>query len=123
MHSLLESELKRITGSNSAIILFNMNPLYLGTGVIERPGGTCMRNEEVEIEQRSDAIIIKPKTKRASQLRAQILRKMKAAGLIEDLSWEQPPVVSPKERARLAKQLSHGQPLSEIIIEDREQPA
>jgi antitoxin component of MazEF toxin-antitoxin module len=79
--------------------------------------------EEVEIEQRSDAIIIKPKTKRASQLRAQILREMKAAGLIEDLSWEQPPVISPKERARLAKQLSHGKPLSEIIIEDREQPA
>ena len=32
--------------------------------------------EEVEIEQRSDVIIIKPKTKHASQLRAQILHEM-----------------------------------------------
>jgi hypothetical protein len=55
-------------------------------------------------------------------LRAQILREMKAAGLIEDLSWERPLAVSPEERARLAKQLSHGKPLSEIIIEDREPP-
>ena len=79
--------------------------------------------EEVEIEQRSDAIIIKAKTKRASQLRAQILREMKAAGLIEDLTWAQPPAISSEERARLAKQLSYGRPLSEIIIEDRESHA
>jgi antitoxin component of MazEF toxin-antitoxin module len=79
--------------------------------------------EEVEIEQRSDAIIIKPKIRQTSQLRAQILRKMKTAGLIEDLPWAQPPTISPEERARLAERLSHGKPLSEIIIENREQPA
>jgi hypothetical protein len=32
-------------------------------------------------------------------------------------------VVSSEERARLAKKLSHGKPLSEIIIEDREDRA
>lgn len=76
--------------------------------------------QEVEIEQRSNAIIIKPKANRANQLHAQIVSEMKAAGLIEDLLWPQPPVVSAEERARLAKRLSRGKPLSEIIIENRE---
>jgi len=79
--------------------------------------------EEVEIEQHADVIVIRPKTNRSHQLHAQIVSEMKAAGLIEDLPWAQPPVVSAEERARLAKKLSHGQPLSEIIIEDREDRA
>jgi hypothetical protein len=79
--------------------------------------------QEVEIEQRSDAIIIKPKADRTDQLRAQIVSEMKAAGLIEDLPWAQPPVISSEERARLAKKLSQGKPLSEIIIENREDRA
>ena len=79
--------------------------------------------QEVEIEQHPHAIVIKPKANRASQLHAQIVSEMKAAGLIEDLPWAQPPVVSPEECARLAKKLSHGKPLSEIIIEDREDRA
>ncbi len=49
----------------------------------------------------------------------QIGDEMKAAGLVEDLPWTHLPVVSPQERARLAKKLSYGKPLSEIIIEDR----
>jgi hypothetical protein len=48
-----------------------------------------------------------------------IVNEMKAVGLIEDLPWEHPPVVSSEERTRLAKKLSHGKPLSEIIVEDR----
>ena len=76
--------------------------------------------KEVEIEQQPNAIIIKPKAKDLSQLRTQITNEMRAAGLIEDLPWEQPPVVPAEVRARLAKKLSHGKPLSEIIIEDRE---
>jgi len=75
--------------------------------------------EEVEIEQRANAIIVKPKTNRSRQLHAQIVSEMQAAGLIEDLPWAQPQVVSSEERARLAKKLSYGKPLSEIIIEDR----
>ena len=75
--------------------------------------------EEVEIEQRVNAIIVKPKTDRADGLHAQIVNEMKAAGLIEDVPWAQPPVVLSEERARLAKKLSHGKPPAEIIIEDR----
>jgi virulence-associated protein VagC len=79
--------------------------------------------QEVEIEQKADALIIKPKANRVSQLQAQIVSQMKAAGLIEDLLWAQPPVVSSEERERLAKKLSRGKPLSETIIEDREDRA
>ena len=79
--------------------------------------------KEVEIEQHPKVIIIKPKARHTSQLRAQIMSEMKAAGLIEDLAWAQPPEISPQERARLAKKLSHGKPLSEIIIEDRQESA
>jgi hypothetical protein len=79
--------------------------------------------QEVEIEQHADVIVIKPKTNRATQLHTQIVSEMKAAGLIEDLPWAQPPVVSSEERASLAKKLSHGKPLSEIIIGDREDRA
>jgi hypothetical protein len=79
--------------------------------------------EEVEIEQHADVIVIKPKHDNARHSQAQIVNGMKATGLIEDLPWAQPPVVSAKERASLAKKLSHGKPLSEIIIEDREDRA
>jgi len=79
--------------------------------------------KEVEIERRFNAIIIKPKAKRVDRLRAQIVSEMKTAGLIEDLPWTRPPVISPERRARLAKRLSHGKVLSEIIIEDREDRA
>ncbi len=76
--------------------------------------------QEVEIEQRLDAVIIKPKAARTGDLRDQVVSKMKAAGLIEELPWSQPPRVSVEVRARLAERLSHGKPLSEIIMEDRE---
>ena len=79
--------------------------------------------QEVEIEQRPDAIIIKPKGQLAVQLRERIISEMKAAGLIENLPWAPPPVVSAEKRARLAKALSRGKPLSEIIIEEREDRA
>ena len=48
---------------------------------------------------------------------------MKAAGLVEELQWAPPPAVSAEERARLATKLSQGEPLSEIIIADRENRA
>lgn len=79
--------------------------------------------EEVEIEQRADVIIIKPTDAQADSGREQLVREMKADGLIETLPWPQPPMVSPSERARLAEELSHGQPLSDIILEEREERA
>jgi hypothetical protein len=62
--------------------------------------------QEVEIEQRPDAIIIKPKGRPATELRERIIAEMKAAGLVEDLPW-----------------VGQGKPLSEIIIEEREDRA
>jgi hypothetical protein len=79
--------------------------------------------QEVEIEQRLDAVIIKPKATRADDLRDQMVSKMKAAGLIEELPWPQPSRVSVEVRAHLADKLSRGKPLSEIIMEDREEYA
>lgn len=75
--------------------------------------------EEVEIEQQGDAIIVKPTSVPAPDLRAAIVREMKAVGLVEELPWAPPQVVSAEERARLAKKLGRGKPLSEIIIEER----
>jgi antitoxin component of MazEF toxin-antitoxin module len=76
--------------------------------------------EEVEIEQRDDALIIKPKPNHTDPTQDSIVREMKAEGLIETLPWEHPPTVSADERARLAKQLSFGKPLSTVILESRE---
>ena len=79
--------------------------------------------KEVEIEQRPDAIIITPKGPAAAQLRDRIIEEMKAAGLVEETPWTLPPEVSEGERARLAATLNQGRPLSEIIIEEREDRA
>jgi len=79
--------------------------------------------QEVEIEQRPDAVVVKPKAARAGDLRDQVVSKMKAAGLIEELPWPQPVCVSVEDRACLAETLSRGKSLSEIIMEDREEYA
>lgn len=42
------------------------------------------------------------------------------AGLLYEPDWEQPPPVSPQERAYLAQKLTADQLLSETIIADRE---
>lgn len=60
---------------------------------------------------------------KASGVRDQIVREMKADGLVETLPWPQPSTVSSAERARLAEKLSHGRPLSEVIVEEREESA
>jgi hypothetical protein len=76
--------------------------------------------EEVEIEQRANALIITPKESGENQVQARIVGEMKTAGLVEELPWAKPRTVPPEERARLAEKLGRGKPLSEIIIEDRE---
>jgi hypothetical protein len=78
---------------------------------------------EVEIERHADTVIIRPKPAEVAPWRGQVIGKMKAAGLIEDLSWPEPLVVSPEARARLTEKLSLGKPLSELIMEDREEYA
>lgn len=76
--------------------------------------------QEVEIEQRADALVVKPKVEGSGRLRDRIVNEMKAAGLIEELPWTPHLEVSTEARARLAEKLSQGQPLSELILEDRE---
>jgi hypothetical protein len=78
--------------------------------------------QEVEVEQRADALVVKPKAD-LGQLHDRIVNEMKAIGLIEELPWEPPVGVSAEVRASLAEKLSHGRPLSELIIEDREEHA
>jgi len=75
--------------------------------------------QEVEVEQREDALIIRPRSPDTRRPHAEIVREMKAAGLVEDLGWALPPAVPAEERARLAWRLAEGQPLSEIVIEER----
>jgi hypothetical protein len=79
--------------------------------------------QEVEIEQRADVLVVKPKANHSSRLHDRIVDEMKAAGLIEELPWTPPLAVSAEARARLAEKLSQGQPLSELILEDREERA
>jgi len=79
--------------------------------------------QEVQIESRPDAVVITRKAALGDAWRVEVLDKMKAAGLVEDLRWPQPARVSPETRARVAEALSRGKPLSEIIMEDREEYA
>jgi hypothetical protein len=77
--------------------------------------------QEVEIEQRADALVVKPKAESSRRLHNRIVDEMKAAGLIEELPWTRPPAMSTEARANLADKLSQGRPLSELILEDREE--
>ena len=79
--------------------------------------------EEVQIEQHEDAIIIKPKASQDASTGNEIVRRMKTHGLVETLPWKKPPRVSQEERSELAEKLSRGKPLSEVIIEGREERA
>ena len=78
---------------------------------------------EVEIEKYVDTVVIRPRPSEAASWRDQLIEKMTIAGLIEDLFWPAPLAVSPEARALLAEKLSQGKPLSEFIMEDREEYA
>ena len=52
--------------------------------------------------------------------RTRVAQVLRDAGLLYEPDWEQPPSVSPQERARLAQKLASDPPLSEMIIADRE---
>ncbi len=79
--------------------------------------------QEVGIEQRADALVVKPQAESSRGLYDLIVEEMKAAGLIEELPWTPPLAVSVDARARLTEKLSHRQPLSELILKDREERA
>jgi len=77
---------------------------------------------ELEAVRRKQTILIRPKRDTADA-RARVRQVLRAAGLLYQPDWETLPDVPPEERARLAKKLSQGQPLSEVIIAEREDRA
>jgi hypothetical protein len=78
---------------------------------------------DLEIEQVGEALVIRPKVNHTRRLYDEIVNDMKTSGLVEELPWPQPPVVSLEERERLAGKLDHGHPLSQLILEERDESA
>jgi hypothetical protein len=76
---------------------------------------------EVEVLRHPDYILIKSKVISNRGLCAQVTEIMRKAGLLVEPAWKRPPTVPPEERATLARKFSIGPPLSEIIIEEREE--
>ncbi len=52
-------------------------------------------------------------------LRQRVRAALSEAGLLVTPGWPLPPAVPAAKRAELARKLSLGRPLSEIVIEDR----
>lgn len=78
--------------------------------------------KELEAVWEKRRIVIRPRPIPADG-RSQVRQALRAAGMLYEPNWETPPPVSPEERALLAKKLAQGQPLSEIIIAERENRA
>jgi hypothetical protein len=78
---------------------------------------------EVEVVERNDYILIKPKSSEPQDARARAIAALREAQLLVTPEWEQLPEVSPAERAELAQKARQGKPLSESIIDAREDRA
>lgn len=77
---------------------------------------------ELEAVRRKQTILVRPK-RAISEPRAKVRQALRATGLLYEPDWEIPPDVSPEDRTRLAQKLAQGQPLSEIIIAERDDRA
>ena len=77
---------------------------------------------EIEVVREKGQIVIRPKPQLVDE-RAHVAQVLRAAGLLYEPDWKQPPPVSQQERARLAQKLASSPPLSEVIIADREDRA
>jgi hypothetical protein len=76
--------------------------------------------QEIEVIKDQEHIIIRPRPKPRTE-RERVLHALETAGLLlppEPLPPSHIPV-SPEEQAELARKFSVGQPLSEIVIEER----
>ncbi len=78
---------------------------------------------EVEVVERNDYILIKPKSSEPRDARARAIAALREAQLLVRPDWEQLSIVSPAERAELAQKAGQGKPLSEIIIDERDDRA
>jgi hypothetical protein len=84
-------------------------------------GDWYTRELEAVLEQRK--ITIRPRTTSSDDEHTRTTEVLREAGMMYEPHWETPSYVSPEERRRLAKKLGEGQPLSEVIIADREDRA
>jgi hypothetical protein len=76
---------------------------------------------EVQVVREEHRIVIQPKTLTPAQEHELMVQALREDGLLyEPESEPDLPVILDEERAELAKKLSVGRPLSEIIIEGRE---
>ena len=78
--------------------------------------------KELEAIREEGQIIIRPKPRTADE-RMRVGQVLRAAGLLYKPNWQQPSPVSEEERARLARKLASGPPLSEQIVADRRERA
>ena len=75
---------------------------------------------KVEVLWEKRRIIVQPQTSTPAQERELVIRALRKDGLLVEMAGEPlSPPVTPEERAELAKKLSVGRPLSEIVIEER----
>ncbi len=76
--------------------------------------------QDIEVIKDKDRIIIQPRSAPRTE-RERVLHALEMAGLLLPLEPLPPSYtpVSPEEQAELASKFSVGQPLSEIIIEER----
>ena len=75
---------------------------------------------EIEVVQEKQRIVVQPKSPTPSQERELVIEALRQDGLLVEMVVEPiSPPVTPEERAQLAKNLSVGRPLSEIVIEER----
>jgi hypothetical protein len=79
-------------------------------------------SEELEAVWEKQGIVIRPR-QATSETRKEVRQVLREAGMLYQPLWQTPPPVSQEDRARLAEKLAQGQPLSEIIISDREDRA
>ena len=79
---------------------------------------------EIEVTQTEQHIVLRPKTLSPAQEWELALQALREDGLLYEPEWEAGlPVISDEERAELSKKLGTGRPLSEIVIEEREDRA
>jgi len=79
------------------------------------------RGIEVVKDKDEERIVIQPRSAPRTE-RERVLQILEASGLLVKPQWKPTsPPVSPAERAELAGKFSVGQPLSEIVIEEREE--
>lgn len=74
---------------------------------------------ELEAIREEGKIVIRPKPQSLDE-RTQVRQVLRDAGLLYEPGWKSPSPVSQKVRARLARKLASGPPLSEAIIAERE---